>query len=156
MINSFKQKDGRVGVLLWGALTKEPQFKTTKNGDRMCWFFLRYGFDPARNPNDRPQGKTIKVLAYKDVAEVCDGLEAWENVLICGELKEDEYNGNKEYNVVAEIVLAPNAQIAAIAALNEVRNKKDGVPTNTGKGSEAREVAGEITDIDIDDIFPGL
>jgi len=46
MINSFKQKDGRVGVILWGALTKEPQMKTTKNGDIMCWFFVRYGFEP--------------------------------------------------------------------------------------------------------------
>lgn len=156
MISSFKQKDGRVGVLLWGALTKAPQFKTTKNGDTMCWFFLRYGFEQQRNPNDRPQAKTIKVLCYKDVAEVCNGLDAWESVLICGELKEDEYNGNKEYNVVADIVLAPNAQVAAITALNEVRNKKDGVPTQTGRGSEAREEVGDINDIDIDDIFPGL
>lgn len=159
MINSFKQKDGRVGVILWGVLTKAPQYKETKNGDKMCWFFVRYGFEPTRNPNDRPTSKSIKVLCFKDAADHCDGLEAWEPVLICGELKENEYNGSKEFNVVADIVLAPNAQIAAVTALNEVRNLQNGVPSSSKETPSQDGGMSSYEDIDqsvIDDIFPGL
>lgn len=163
MINSFKQKDGRVGVIMWGVLTKEPTSKMTKDGSNMCWFFVRYGWEPARNPNDRPKAKTIKVLCFKEVADMCVGLEAWESVLICGELKENEYNGNKEYNVIAEIVLAPNAQIAAVTALNEVRNLREGTPNDRALKNDpsapAQEGGADYEDLDpsmIDDIFPGL
>lgn len=159
MINSFKQKDGRVGVILWGALTKEPQFQTTKNGDTMAWFYVRYGHDPAHNPNDKPSAKSIKVLCFRDASESCRGLEAWENVFVCGELKESEYNGNKEFSVTADIVLAPNAQVAGIAALNEVRSIKDGSRSaNDGKDPKENVANGfeDIDQSDIDDIFPGL
>lgn len=161
MINSFRQKDGRVGVMIWGSLTKEPQMKTTKNGDPMCWFYIRYGFEPVSNPADKPQAKSIKVLCFKDAANACAGLEAWESVFICGELKENEYNGNKEYNVVADIVLAPNAQVAALAALNAVRNMDGGNTEGkkTGTNVSAKDSDDGFTDIDqsvIDDIFPGL
>jgi len=158
MINSFKQKDGRVGVMLWGSITKEPQMKETKNGDSMAWFYVRYGFEPIKNPNDRPSGKSIRVVAYKDVADICRNLEAWEGVFICGELKESEYNGKKEFNVIADIVLAPNAQIAAINALNAVRNMKRNVPNSGPEGISNGEddAFSEVTQEDIDEIFPGL
>lgn len=161
MLNSFKQKDGRIGVILWGEATKEPQIKTTKNGDKMAWFYVRYGYEPQQNPSDKPRAKTIKILAYKDVANVCEVLEAWESVFVCGYLKEDEYNGQKEYSVTAELVLAPNAQIAAITALKEVRDIKSGkstVPSGKDSSSSASSSGGynDIDQADIDDIFPGL
>jgi len=96
-------------------------------------------------------------LSLKDAAEMCQGLEAWNNVLICGELKESEYNGNKEFSVYADIVLTPNAQIAAMTALNEVRSIRKGVPSSDETRSSLPDAAEfDLDQSDIDDIFPGL
>lgn len=155
MLNSFKQKDGRVGVIVWGSITSEARVQKTKNGDNMAFFYIRYGFEPTRNPADKPKAKTIKVLAYKEVAAMCAGLEKWENVLVCGELKESVYNGEKEFHVGADIVLAPNAQIAALSALNEVMNMKGG-KTAQKEAETDSDGFSDIDQSDIDDIFPGL
>ena len=162
MINSFKQKSGKVGVLLWGTLTKEPITKNTKNGVPMAWFFVKYGLEPKANPTDKAEWKTIKVCAYNSVTPLCSGLEKGEPVFICGELKESEYNGNREFFVNADIILAPNAQIAALAAYEGVQQLKAGGAVSgpsDGNGEEEHISNATFEDIDmsdIDDIFPGL
>ena len=160
MINSFKQQDGRVGVMMWGIATMNPVVKETKNGGQMVYFFVKYGTGPKKTPTDRPEGKTIKVIGFNDVVPLCAQIEAKEPVFVCGELKENEYNGKKEYNIIADIVIAPNSQLIAVEALRLSRQKPDGAasPSESGKTSNGKgpDAFDDLDQVDIDDIFPGL
>lgn len=158
MISSFKQKDGKVGVLLWGTLTKDPSITTTKSGVPMAWFYVKYGMEQKKNPTDKAEWKTIKVNAFDSVVQFCAGLEAKDPVFICGELKENNFNEQKGYVVNAEIVLSPNAQLIGLAAYDSITKmqKSGGSPSGANDETHTEASFEDITTDDIDDIFPGL
>lgn len=97
-------------MLLWGTVTKNKGIKTgeSKSGKqwRVCNFSIAYGEEDDPENAGSKKSKYMDCAAWGSFADYAERLEKGDKVLVAGQYKESEYNGDKTYTLVCEFIQA--------------------------------------------------
>lgn len=134
-------------IILIGELRSEPDIKATNSGDAVCNFVLGVQ-RPARVENANPGSDDIKVVAWREKAELMKHVVEGQTVLVEGRIHTRSYDNNEGQRVYVTEVEArdirPMGSASQPARLDVQKPKKKPV-------LEAMETTGSEPSFDFSD-----